>query len=121
LASASAARNARTTETTTTAPTTIRLLRTRPEQVAVDRVAEVGERRVAGDELGREGEDVVAALERGGDHPVDGEDHDREDGEPEQVEADPLQGPSAPAAAARRRGLRDGAQSISPIRTIWRM
>jgi hypothetical protein len=46
LASASAARNARTTETTTTAPTTIRLLRTldqnRSRSIASRKLASVG-------------------------------------------------------------------------------
>ena len=44
-----------------------------------------------------------------------------EDEQPERVEADPLQGPLAPAAPAWGSRVCLDAQSISPIRTIWRM
>ena len=41
--------------------------------------------------------------------------------EPECVDADPLQGALAPAAPAWGSRVCLDAQSISPIRTIWRM
>ena len=107
FASATAARNASAIEAATATRTTIRLFWTMlPEVRPVHRVAEVLERRRER-EPGRLGAvDVVVRLERGRDHPVDGEDEDDEEREPEQVPGAALE--QAPASPARRRAALDG-------------
>ena len=80
--------------------------------------AEVVERRVDREPRRRQAVDVVRRLERGREHPVDGEDHHDEDREREQVPAEAAV-PLLLAAARRSRGY-DVRHLRFPAFTIWR-
>ena len=80
FASATAARNASTIETTTVTITMIRLFLTSSQKYGRSIASrKCDERRVEREPGRRAAVDLVVRLERRRDHPVDGEDHDHED------------------------------------------
>ncbi len=91
-----------------------------PEVRARHRVAEVLEGRREREPGGLRAVDLLVRLERGRDHPVDGEDEHDEDRDPEEIPgAAPEEAPASPASLGGPLEGR-GAHAASSMRTILR-